>query len=63
MVNLIVLGDDQNPAGLAVEAMNDARPELSGHVAQAIEMKLECAGQRSAVVPFFRDERSARGAC
>ena len=52
MVDLVVLGNDQNSARVAVEAMDDARPKLSGDVAQPIEMKLQRTGQRSAVIPF-----------
>ncbi len=52
MVNLVVLGDHQDPARVAIEAMDDARPELSGDVAQPVEMKLQRTGQRAAVVPF-----------
>ncbi len=33
-MNLVVLGDDQDAARVAVEAMHDAGPKLSGNVAQ-----------------------------
>ncbi len=50
MVHLVVLGDHQNPARVAVEPMDDARPELSGNVAKLVEMKLQGARQSSAIV-------------
>ena len=47
MMDLVVLGDDDHAGRVAVESMDDSGPQLSGDVAELVEVKL----QRAASVP------------
>ena len=49
-VNLIVFRDDDDARRVAVQSVDDARPELSGHVAELVKVKLQRAGHRSVIV-------------
>ena len=53
-MDLVVLGDDEQAARVAVEPMDDARPQFAGHVAKPIEMKLQARRQRPPVVRLAR---------
>ena len=50
MMDGVVLRDDEYPAGVAIETMDDSRPQLSRHVAQLIKMKLKCPGECSQII-------------
>ena len=53
-MNLIGLGHDHHAAGVAVEAVDDARPRRAAGAAQLVEVKLQGAGQRAGPMPLRR---------
>src|SRR5262249_48653345 len=60
VVNLIVLGDNEQTARAAVETMDDSRSQLTCDVTERVEMELQARRQRAPVVRFagMRDQSS-----
>ncbi len=53
-VRVFFLGDEDGAAGVAVEAVDDARPVVAAVVAQLAEVELQGVDQRAAPVPLRR---------
>lgn len=54
MMLLVVLGDDQHAAGVAIQPMQDAGTQLPSDVTKLVKVKLQCSGQHAAVVSLAR---------
>ena len=50
VVDLIVLGNHEDTARVAVEPMHDSGAKLAGDVAELIEVKLQRSRERAAIV-------------